>query len=160
MREKVSYYCHLFLYIHCTLPFLPPLSPFPQHLKTSVKTFSLVLQFKVSSSMCFLLANYLVLFRIIISRCPYPTLHSVFPMCKSSHRNFLDQIVPSLGSSLNSSPRSDLDSGVERFSRKVFVGGLPPDIDEGKMFFDLFIPFYSCRLFLTSYGQIFYSVLS
>jgi hypothetical protein len=22
----------------------------------------------------------------------------------------------------------------ERFSRKVFVGGLPPDIDEGKLF--------------------------
>lgn len=28
----------------------------------------------------------------------------------------------------------------ERFSRKVFVGGLPPDIDEGKFdFFDVFI---------------------
>ena len=39
----------------------------------------------------------------------------------------------SIGSSLNSSPRSDLDAGVERFSRKVFVGGLPPDIDEGKL---------------------------
>ena len=25
-----------------------------------------------------------------------------------------------------------MDFGVERFSRKVFVGGLPPDIDEGK----------------------------
>lgn len=37
------------------------------------------------------------------------------------------------GSSLNSSPRSDLDTGVERFSRKVFVGGLPPDIDEDEI---------------------------
>ena len=43
----------------------------------------------------------------------------------------IDQIVPSLGSSLNGSPRSDLDLGIERYSRKVFVGGLPPDIDEG-----------------------------
>lgn len=45
---------------------------------------------------------------------------------------YLDQIVPSLTSSLNGSPRSDIDLG-ERFSRKVFVGGLPPDIDEGKI---------------------------
>lgn len=44
-----------------------------------------------------------------------------------------DQIVPSLGSSLNGSPRSDLDFGIERFSRKVFVGGLPPDIDEDEI---------------------------
>lgn len=42
-----------------------------------------------------------------------------------------DQIVPSFNSSLSGSPRSDLDI-MERFSRKVFVGGLPPDIDEGK----------------------------
>ena len=38
--------------------------------------------------------------------------------------------MPSLSSSLNGSPRSELDL-MERFSRKVFVGGLPPDIDEG-----------------------------
>lgn len=44
-----------------------------------------------------------------------------------------DQIVPSIGSSLNGSPRSDLDFGIERFSRKVFVGGLPPDIDEDEI---------------------------
>lgn len=42
-----------------------------------------------------------------------------------------DQIVPSLGSSLNCSPNSDPDY-TPRFSRKVFVGGLPPDIDEGE----------------------------
>ena len=38
-------------------------------------------------------------------------------------------------SSTRSSPRSQnsqFDSSGERFSRKVFVGGLPPDIDEGK----------------------------
>lgn len=38
-------------------------------------------------------------------------------------------------SSTRSSPRSQnsqFDSSGERFSRKVFVGGLPPDIDEGE----------------------------
>ena len=38
--------------------------------------------------------------------------------------------------SSRSSPRShssqNYDSDRERFSRKVFVGGLPPDIDEGE----------------------------
>ncbi|XP_022094376.1 cytoplasmic polyadenylation element-binding protein 2-like [Acanthaster planci] len=41
-----------------------------------------------------------------------------------------DQIVPSLSSPGHISPRSNPDYGIERFSRKVFVGGLPPDIDE------------------------------
>ena len=40
-----------------------------------------------------------------------------------------DQTVPSLAS-LNCSPKSDSEH-IERYSRKVFVGGLPPDIDEG-----------------------------
>ena len=45
----------------------------------------------------------------------------------------LDQTVPNMSSSSRGSPNSQ--SGlerIERFSRKVFVGGLPPDIDEGK----------------------------
>lgn len=33
-------------------------------------------------------------------------------------------------SALNCSPTSEPDY-TERYSRKVFVGGLPPDIDEG-----------------------------
>lgn len=41
----------------------------------------------------------------------------------------LDQTVPNLGSPVNTSPGSER---IERFSRKVFVGGLPPDIDEGE----------------------------
>ena len=53
-----------------------------------------------------------------------------YQMHKKSMRDH-DQIVPSIGPSLNDSPRSDLDFGIERYSRKVFVGGLPPDIDEG-----------------------------
>lgn len=35
-----------------------------------------------------------------------------------------------IGSPARSSPSQGSDNG-ERFSRKVFVGGLPPDIDEG-----------------------------
>ena len=44
----------------------------------------------------------------------------------------LDQIVPNM-SSPNCTALSFDQSGlhVEHFSRKVFVGGLPPDIDEG-----------------------------
>ena len=44
-----------------------------------------------------------------------------------------DQTVPNMSSPSRGSPNSQ--SGVERierYSRKVFVGGLPPDIDEGK----------------------------
>ncbi|KAL8596905.1 Cytoplasmic polyadenylation element-binding protein 4 [Nucella lapillus] len=41
----------------------------------------------------------------------------------------LEQTVPTLGSSPHSSPNSGLER-IERYSRKVFVGGLPPDIDE------------------------------
>ena len=45
----------------------------------------------------------------------------------------LDQTVPNMNSPSRGSPSSQ--SGlerIERFSRKVFVGGLPPDIDEGR----------------------------
>ncbi|XP_071480095.1 LOW QUALITY PROTEIN: cytoplasmic polyadenylation element-binding protein 3-like [Diadema antillarum] len=43
-----------------------------------------------------------------------------------------DQIVPSLNSPGHISPRS-VDYPGERYSRKVFVGGLPPDIDEDEI---------------------------
>lgn len=36
-----------------------------------------------------------------------------------------------IGSPARSSPHSQGSDNGERFSRKVFVGGLPPDIDEG-----------------------------
>lgn len=42
--------------------------------------------------------------------------------------------LPSMGSPARSSPHSQGSEVTERFSRKVFVGGLPPDIDEGKIF--------------------------
>ncbi|XP_029203670.1 cytoplasmic polyadenylation element-binding protein 2-like [Acropora muricata] len=41
-----------------------------------------------------------------------------------------DQIVPSIW---NCSPTADLPDHIERYSRKVFVGGLPPDIDEDEI---------------------------
>ena len=43
----------------------------------------------------------------------------------------LDQTVPNLAATPGSSPTSQGIDRIERFSRKVFVGGLPPDIDEG-----------------------------
>ncbi|KAI8774592.1 cytoplasmic polyadenylation element-binding protein 2 [Biomphalaria glabrata] len=42
----------------------------------------------------------------------------------------LDQTVPNLSGTPRSSPSSQGLDRIERFSRKVFVGGLPPDIDE------------------------------
>lgn len=42
----------------------------------------------------------------------------------------LDSSLSVLGCGLRGSPGSQGER-IERFSRKVFVGGLPPDIDEG-----------------------------
>lgn len=41
-----------------------------------------------------------------------------------------DQTVPNLSSPNNNSPGGQ-NGLMDRYSRKVFVGGLPPDIDEG-----------------------------
>lgn len=43
-----------------------------------------------------------------------------------------------IGSPARSSPQSQNSDMTERFSRKVFVGGLPPDIDEGNALLLLF----------------------
>lgn len=49
----------------------------------------------------------------------------------SEEAGYIDgSTLPLGGSPARSSPHSS-DNG-ERFSRKVFVGGLPPDIDEGE----------------------------
>lgn len=45
---------------------------------------------------------------------------------------FLDGNNIQIGSPARSSPHSQGSDNGERFSRKVFVGGLPPDIDEGE----------------------------
>lgn len=44
----------------------------------------------------------------------------------------LDQTVPNMNSPARGSPNPQTVERMERFSRKVFVGGLPPDIDEGE----------------------------
>lgn len=44
---------------------------------------------------------------------------------------YVDGSAIPLGSPARSSPQSLGSEATERFSRKVFVGGLPPDIDEG-----------------------------
>ena len=47
--------------------------------------------------------------------------------------NGIDQSVHSLAGTSRSSPSSQGIDRIEKFSRKVFVGGLPPDIDEGML---------------------------
>lgn len=47
--------------------------------------------------------------------------------------SFIDGLNIPLSSPARSSPQSQSSDVNERFSRKVFVGGLPPDIDEGKL---------------------------
>lgn len=42
-----------------------------------------------------------------------------------------DGLTLPMSSPARSSPQSQSSEVTERFSRKVFVGGLPPDIDEG-----------------------------
>jgi len=51
----------------------------------------------------------------------------------NNNSSSLDQTVPNLSSPSQLSPASHLAQAQfgEHFSRKVFVGGLPPDIDEG-----------------------------
>ena len=48
--------------------------------------------------------------------------------------NFAELPVERALASLNLDPNAaNVDSLNERYSRKVFVGGLPPDIDEGML---------------------------
>ncbi|PWA25833.1 hypothetical protein CCH79_00001370 [Gambusia affinis] len=56
---------------------------------------------------------------------------------------------PSLTPGLNSPTRCQNGERMERYSRKVFVGGLPPDIDEGKgiFLFCIFLIFIFCSEF-------------
>lgn len=61
---------------------------------------------------------------------PFGVFGEVFSVSNSSS---LDQTVPNLSSPSQLSPSSHAAQAQfgEHFSRKVFVGGLPPDIDEG-----------------------------
>lgn len=54
------------------------------------------------------------------------------------------------GSPARSSPTSGgSEPGTERFSRKVFVGGLPPDIDEGINFLIITLTSEKSKKFVT-----------
>lgn len=57
-----------------------------------------------------------------------------------------------LSSGLSSPTRCQNGERVERYSRKVFVGGLPPDIDEGTMHSLMIFP--RLGLFCMSFGLI------
>lgn len=49
---------------------------------------------------------------------------------------------PSLTPGLNSPTRCQNGERMERYSRKVFVGGLPPDIDEGELPLAVYLYWY------------------
>lgn len=70
----------------------------------------------------------IVFFFLCIGKSPFFTGLEDNHLLEDGH---LEQIVPSLNSSLLCPPKSPGNDTGERFSRKVFVGGLPPDIDEG-----------------------------
>lgn len=61
---------------------------------------------------------------------------------------FVDGGNLQLGSPARSSPHSQGSDNGERFSRKVFVGGLPPDIDEGKLFLLFFLLQFRMKIYL------------
>lgn len=50
-----------------------------------------------------------------------------------------DQVVPNLAQLSGASPNSLSPFMMEHYSRKVFVGGLPPDIDEGTILVSVLI---------------------
>lgn len=89
--------------------------------------------FYFPSFFCLLL---LLVLSLSISPPPPPPTTSLFPG-RSSLFPFEDGFLddghgdPSLTPGLNSPTRCQNGERMERYSRKVFVGGLPPDIDEG-----------------------------
>lgn len=85
-------------------------------------------------SMLWLLIKHLLSKKIILT-----VETSTFVSGRSSLFPFEDAFLDdshgdqSLSSGLSSPTRCQNGERVERYSRKVFVGGLPPDIDEGTM---------------------------
>lgn len=61
----------------------------------------------------------------------FQTLEDQTGLLDDSGSHLIDTSVQALTSPSRSSPHSPGSESSERFSRKVFVGGLPPDIDEG-----------------------------
>lgn len=79
--------------------------------------------------------------------CSPPGRSSLFPiddnLLDDGHGN---QGVPGVLGSPNCYPHQNGER-IERFSRKVFVGGLPPDIDEGEDNYTSLLLFYQQPLF-------------
>lgn len=66
----------------------------------------------------------------------FQTLEDQTGLLDDPGSHLIDTSVQALTSPSRSSPHSQGSESSERFSRKVFVGGLPPDIDEGKKYFN------------------------
>lgn len=63
----------------------------------------------------------------------FQSLEDQTGLLDDSSSHLIDTSVQALTSPSRSSPHSQGSESSERFSRKVFVGGLPPDIDEGSV---------------------------
>lgn len=63
---------------------------------------------------------------MIVEKSPFGLPEDIYLLDNGS----LDQTVPNMSSPSQVSPNSQ--GRTENYSRKVFVGGLPPDIDEGQ----------------------------
>jgi len=77
-------------------------------------------------------------------------------MFSVNHNNSFDQTVPNLSSPSQLSPCSHVAQAQfgEHFSRKVFVGGLPPDIDEGTfvaLYLSASVVTYNTKITVTFY---------
>lgn len=104
---------------------------------TPVNLFNYLRVLKIKSSrkifffqmLCCYKKNYFVLYLCISGKPFFPGLDDHI----SEAGGFVDGPAMPLGSPARSSPQSQGSEVIERFSRKVFVGGLPPDIDEGNI---------------------------
>lgn len=76
---------------------------------------------------------FIAIFRIFpAGKSPFfQTLEDQTGLLDDPGSHLIDTSVQALASPSRSSPHSQGSESSERFSRKVFVGGLPPDIDEG-----------------------------
>lgn len=81
----------------------------------------------------------------------FQTLEDQTGLLDDPGSHLIDSSVQALTSPSRSSPHSQGSESSERFSRKVFVGGLPPDIDEGSFPSIMNAIFFSLRLTCTFY---------
>lgn len=77
-------------------------------------------------------SNFYFYFIFFTGKSPFfQTLEDQTGLLDDPGSHLIDTSVQALASPSRSSPHSQGSESSERFSRKVFVGGLPPDIDEG-----------------------------